>query len=110
MPTKGPSNRAATSKFGFFIKHFQYVLVVDGDVEFADPEALNCMLTHCIREGVGVVGAKTLFADDTIRHAGMMVGRTGSASEIGVNMPRSARGYWGVCSALAMFRRFPSLP
>ena len=70
-------------------------MVLDGDVEFAEPEALNSMLTHCIREGVGVVGAKTLFADDTIRHAGMMVGPYGAASEIGVNMPRSARGYMG---------------
>lgn len=66
-----------------------------GTIEFADPEALNCMLTHCIREGVGVVGAKTLFADDTIRHAGMMVGPYGSASEIGVNMPRQRSWLFG---------------
>jgi len=83
------------ANLGFSQSTSDYVLVVDGDVEFADPEALNCMLTHCIREDVGIVGAKTLFADDTIRHAGMMVGPYESASEIGANMPRSARGYLG---------------
>lgn len=92
---QGANNRAAMANLGFSQSTSDYVLVADGDVEFADPEALNCMLTHCIRKGVGVVGAKTLFADDTIRHAGMMVGPYESASEIGVNMPRSARGYLG---------------
>ncbi len=92
---QGPGNRAAMANLGFSQSTSDYVLVLDGDVEFAEPEALNSMLTHCIREGVGVVGAKTLFADDTIRHAGMMVGPYGAASEIGVNMPRSARGYMG---------------
>ena len=95
LPHQGANNRAAMANLGFSQSTSDYVLVVDGDVEFADPEALNCMLTHCIRKGVGVVGAKTLFADDTIRHAGMMVGPYESASEIGVNMPRSARGYLG---------------
>lgn len=92
---QGPNNRAAMVNLGFAQSTSDFVLVVDGDVEFAEPEAVNALLTHCAREGVGVVGAKTLFADDTIRHAGMMVGPYGMAAEIGVNLPRSARGYMG---------------
>lgn len=92
---QGENNRAAMVNLGFAQSTSDYVLVLDGDVEFVEPEAVNSLLTHCAREGVGVVGAKTLFADDTVRHAGMMVGPYGFAAEIGVNMPRSARGYMG---------------
>ena len=94
------------ANLGFSQSTSDYVLVVDGDVEFADPEALNCMLTHCIREDVGVVGAKTLFADDTIRHAGMMVGPYESLQRLARTCPVVPVVIWGVCGALAMFRRF----
>ena len=98
---QGGNNRAAMVNLGFSQSTSDFVLVLDGDVEFAEPEAVNTLLTHCAREGVGVVGAKALFADDTIRHAGMMVGPYGFASSIGVNLPRSARGYMGrlLCSS-----------
>ena len=92
---QGPNNRAAMANLGFSQSTSDYVLVLDGDVEFAEPEAVNALLTHCIRKDVGVVGAKILFADDTIRHAGMMVGPYGAASSIGVNLPRTSRGYLG---------------
>ena len=51
------------------------------------------MLAHCARKDVGVVGVKLLYPDDTIQHAGIMVGAYGSAGNIGVNLPRSMQGY-----------------
>lgn len=70
-----------------------YLMLLDNDTEMTGTDTLALMLAHCMRSDVGVVGAKLLFADDTIQHAGMMVGPYGSAANLGVNMPRNDRGY-----------------
>ncbi|MEI3380246.1 MAG: hypothetical protein V8R43_01075 [Dorea sp.] len=38
------------------------------------PTAINELLGCCMREDVGVVGAKLLYSDDTVQHAGVVVG------------------------------------
>lgn len=70
-----------------------FLLFLDNDTEVISEGALSALLAHCMREDVGVVGPKLLYPDDTIQHAGIMVGAYGSAGNIGVNLPRSAYGY-----------------
>ncbi len=70
-----------------------YLLFLDNDTEVISEGAVSAMLAHCMREDVGVVGVKLLYPDDTIQHAGIMVGAYGSAGNVGVNLPRSAPGY-----------------
>lgn len=70
-----------------------YLLFLDNDTEVISEGALSAMLAHCTREDVGVVGVKLLYPDETIQHAGIMVGAYGSAGNVGVNLPRSASGY-----------------
>lgn len=71
----------------------EYALFLDADAELLGTEGISTLLGHCMREGVGAVGAKLLFTDDTIHHAGMMVGPGGTADNIGTNLPRTALGY-----------------
>ena len=70
-----------------------YLLFLDNDTEAISTGAISSLLAHCMRSDVGVVGAKMLYSDDTIQHAGIMVGAYGSAGNIGVNLARSASGY-----------------
>ena len=70
-----------------------YLLFLDNDTEVISTAAVSSMLAHCMRRDVGVVGVKMLFPDDTIQHAGLMVGAYGSAGTIGVDLPRSDYGY-----------------
>ena len=70
-----------------------YLLLLDNDAEFISLDGMAQLLGCCMRPDVGVVGAKLLFSDDTIQHAGMAVGPYGSAGNLCVNLPGSHPGY-----------------
>lgn len=70
-----------------------FLLFLDNGTELVTDGGISTLLAHCMRRDCGVVGAKLLYPDDTIQHAGMMVGAYGSSAPLGVNMARSATGY-----------------
>ena len=70
-----------------------YVLLLDPKTEMVSEGALQRMVGICQREDVAVVGAKLLFADDTIEQAGITVGSVLGSVGIGTDLPRSAQGY-----------------
>lgn len=90
---RGVFNQAAMANLAMAQTSADYVLFLDNDTELITTNALSLLLAHNMRSDVGVVGAKLLFPDDTIQHAGIMVGPYGAAAAIGVNLPRSAQGY-----------------
>lgn len=70
-----------------------YLLFLDNDTEFISDDGLVQLLAHAMRADVGVVGAKLVFSDDTIQHAGMAIGPFDAAGNLGVNLPGSYPGY-----------------
>ena len=52
----------------------QYVLLLNNDVEVITSEWLRAMLEQAQKEGVGAVGAKLLFPNERIQHAGIILG------------------------------------
>ena len=48
-----------------------------------------------MREDVGIVGAKLLYADDTIQHAGVILGFGGTAGHAFIGKSRYDTGYFG---------------
>lgn len=70
-----------------------YVLLLDGAVEFETEGALERWIGMCTRSEVGVVGAKLLLSDDTVSEAGITVGSARGATTIGTDLPRTAPGY-----------------
>ncbi|WP_251198169.1 glycosyltransferase family 2 protein [Anaerotardibacter muris] len=70
-----------------------YILLLDSNVELASDDAIARMVGVCQRQEVGVVGAKLLYADDTIAQAGITVGSSLGSIGIGVDLPRGASGY-----------------
>lgn len=71
----------------------EYLLLLDNDTECVSQEALTYLVGRCMRKDVGVVGARLLFPDDTVQHAGILMGAYGSSGNLGVNLARSAKGY-----------------
>lgn len=56
-----------------------YVVLLNNDIEIITPNWLELMLGYASLDHVGVVGAKLLFPDDTIQHAGIIMGKGGLA-------------------------------
>jgi GT2 family glycosyltransferase len=67
------NNFAATHAVG------EYLLFLNNDTEVITSDWLEALLEQAQRAAIGAVGAKLLFADDTIQHAGVIVGLGGVA-------------------------------
>ncbi len=57
----------------------KYILLLNNDVEAINPGWLTEMSTHIQRKEVGAVGAKLLYDDNSLQHAGVVVGLGGVA-------------------------------
>lgn len=75
-------NYSAINNFGAKFAKGDYLLLLNNDTEMIKPDALSEMLGCCMRPEVGVVGAKLLYADDTVQHAGVVIGFSGYAGHV----------------------------
>lgn len=73
----------------------QYLLFMNDDTEVINPDWMRTLVAFCQFERVGVVGAKLYYPNNTIQHAGIILGLTGVAGHIQAGFPRSDFGYFG---------------
>jgi GT2 family glycosyltransferase len=75
----GEFNFSAICNFGARHAGGDHLLFLNNDVEVLRPDWLTAMLEHAQRPEVGAVGAKLLYPDGRIQHAGVVVGVAGGA-------------------------------
>ena len=73
---------------------------MNNDVTVITENWLGEMLGVCQRREVGAVGVKLIYPDDTIQHAGCVVGMGGIAGHLFVDMPANRTGYLHKASVL----------
>ena len=78
----------------------EHVLLLNNDIEVITPEWIEGMLEHSQREEVGCVGAKLYYPDDTIQHAGIIIGLGGYAGHSHKMYPRESPGYFNRLNAI----------
>jgi GT2 family glycosyltransferase len=77
-----------------------YILFLNNDTEVISEEWLSAMLEHAQRDCVGAVGAKLLYPNNLIQHAGVILGITGTPGQKGVAehshkyLPNNCGGYF----------------
>lgn len=59
--------------------HMGYLLFMNNDIEMIAPDSINEMVGYAQRADVGAVGCRLLYPDNTIQHAGVIVGIEGVA-------------------------------
>lgn len=72
-----------------------YLLFLNNDVEILTPDWMEEMLQNCQQENVAAVGAKLYYPDDTIQHAGVVLGLGGIAGHIMCRASKEDPGYFG---------------
>lgn len=72
-------NYSAINNFGVQYAHGDYLLFMNNDIELIEPDSLYEMLSYVQREDVGICGARLLYPDEVIQHAGVVVGFGGIA-------------------------------
>lgn len=75
-------NFSTINNFGAKYAKGQYLLFLNNDTKVIAPEAIREMVGTCSRNNVGIVGAKLLYQDNTIQHAGVVIGFMGYARHI----------------------------
>lgn len=93
VPEKPGFNFAAIMNFGIGQAQGDYVLMLNNDTKVITPEWVEQLLGHTAEPGVGCVGAKLLYPDDTIQHAGVIVHR-GGPNHTGIFLPRDCQNYF----------------
>ncbi|WP_066641527.1 glycosyltransferase family 2 protein [Bordetella sp. H567] len=86
---------AAACNFAVARSSAEFVVLVDSHIEAVDAEWLGEMISHAIQSGVGAVGARLLRADQTVFHAGMILGIGGIAGYGFSGFPADHPGYFG---------------
>ncbi|HET9819677.1 MAG TPA: glycosyltransferase family 2 protein, partial [Rhodanobacteraceae bacterium] len=69
--------------------------LVNNDIEVITPDWLEEMAGFAARPDTGAVGAMLYYPDDTIQHAGVLLGMLGLAGHIGAKKPRGWAGHAG---------------
>lgn len=93
-------NYSAINNFGAKHAKGEYLLFLNNDVTIITPEWMSEMLGMCGRPEVGAVGVKLIYPDNTIQHAGCVVGIGGIAGHMFVDMPAERTGYLHKASIL----------
>ena len=90
---KGEFNYSKINNFGMKYTKGDYVLLLNNDTEVISPTALSEMVGCILRPEVGAVGAKLLYEDDTVQHAGVVVGFSGYAGHVNHGINKDDYGY-----------------
>lgn len=80
---EGPFNYSAINNYGVGMTNGEYLLFLNNDTEVIEPNWLSSMLGFCQRDDVGAVGAKLLYPDNTVQHAGVLMIYCNSENEMG---------------------------
>lgn len=87
-------NYPAIINYGVKNSDGEYVVQLNNDTELITPNWLELMLGFCQRKDVGGVGVKLYYPDDTIQHAGIIVGLGGVAGHRFKEVPKGGHGYF----------------
>lgn len=93
LPLDIPFNFATLNNRAAAIATGRYLLFLNNDTQLISPDWLEGMVAQAQRRSVGAVGAKLLYEDTTVQHAGVILGVGGIANHGQRGLPPNAPGY-----------------
>jgi GT2 family glycosyltransferase len=73
----------------------EYIVLLNNDTEIITPNWLNIMVGYAMQPHIGAVGAKLLYPDETVQHAGVILGLGGVAGHAYIGSKREDCGIYG---------------
>jgi GT2 family glycosyltransferase len=102
----GPFNFSALNNFAVEQTTSPWLLFLNNDTEVIDGDWLTVMAEQIQRPEVGAVGPRLLYPDDTVQHAGIVLGVGGIAEHAFRGFPAEAPG---VCRQLQVTRNYSAV-
>jgi GT2 family glycosyltransferase len=97
-----PFNYSRINNRGVEAARHPFLLFMNNDVFVSDPEWLRTMLNEALADpGTGAVGAKLLYPNETVQHAGVVLGSGGIAEHAFRGIGRESPGWLAraICAA-----------
>ncbi len=91
----GPFNYSAINNFAAARAAGEILLLLNSDIAVIERGWLKEMVRHAMRPGIGAVGAKLLYPDGKVQHAGVVLGMGGVAGHIYKDAGADDPGYFG---------------
>jgi glycosyltransferase involved in cell wall biosynthesis len=98
-----PFNYSALNNMAVAMANGEIVGLINNDIEVISEDWLDEMVSLAIQPGVGAVGAKLLYPDGRIQHAGVIAGIGGVAGHAHKLFPRDSYGYFSRCAVISSF-------
>jgi GT2 family glycosyltransferase len=89
-----PFNYSAINNFGVEHSDGEIIGLINNDVEVINAEWLSEMVSHAVRPDIGCVGAKLYYSNNTIQHAGVVLGIGGVANHAHKHFEKNSPGYY----------------
>ena len=103
LPFDRPFNYSAINNFAVAQTDGDLLCLVNNDIEVISADWIEEMASHAMREDIGAVGAMLYYPNDTIQHAGVVLGVHGVAAHAYCGEPRGWPGQMGrACLTQAM--------
>jgi len=96
LEIKGEFNFSRLNNLAVAEAQGEVVLLLNNDIEVIEPSWLTEMVSNALRPDIGAVGAKLLYPDDTVQHAGVLLGFGGVAGHYYPNAQRDDPGPHGL--------------
>jgi len=90
-----PFNYSALNNNAVEHANGDYVALINNDIEVISPDWLSEMMSIALQPGVGAVGARLWYPNDTLQHGGVIIGLGGVAGHSHKSFQRDALGYFG---------------
>jgi GT2 family glycosyltransferase len=90
-----PFNYSALNNGAVKLARGQLLALLNNDIEVISPDWLSEMVSHALRPGIGAVGARLWYRNDTLQHGGVILGIGGVAGHSHKHLPRGNPGYVG---------------
>ncbi|MHB8271393.1 glycosyltransferase family 2 protein [Bradyrhizobium sp.] len=95
IPYAGPFNYSAINNMAVSKAEGSIIGLINNDIDVINPDWLSEMVSLSVLNDVGAVGAKLIYSDDRVQHAGIALGVSGIANHFNYAMRRSNTGYFG---------------
>ncbi|MEA1983318.1 MAG: glycosyltransferase family 2 protein [Campylobacterota bacterium] len=89
-----PFNYSALNNFGVSHAKGELVALINNDIVVINKQWLSEMVSHALRKEIGAVGAKLYYPDNTIQHAGVILGIGGVAGHAHKYFSKAEPGYF----------------
>lgn len=110
-----PFNYSRANNIGASYSQSDFLLFMNNDMEIIDPYWLRELCQWATLPEIGIVGAKLIHMNNTIQHAGVILGLQGFIGHLYLNAPKHFRGlagsvdwyrnYYALTGACQMMRR-----